>query len=126
VRCTYDPATRGGNAPDNRKVKSTIHWVSSSHAAQIAVRVYENLFSTQNPLSCPPDGSFLDNLNPKSMSLLPAAYAEPRLADAPIEARYQFERLGYFVRDPDTLDGKPVFNKTVGLKDTWLKTRPAP
>jgi glutaminyl-tRNA synthetase len=127
VRCTYDPATKGGNAPDNRKVKSTIHWVSAATAIPITVRVYGNLFAVERPMETPakrPDGtpgSFLDNLAPNSLETIPLAYAEPSLAKATPEDRYQFERLGYFVRDPDTVDGKPVFNKTVGLRDTWKK-----
>jgi glutaminyl-tRNA synthetase len=126
VRCTYDPQTKGGNAPDNRKVKSTIHWVSADRAVPIEVRVYDYLFSTDRPMEAAsrPDGSpgsFLDNLNPNSLEVISGAYGEPALADAKAEDRFQFERLGYFVRDPDTPEGKPVFNKTVGLRDTWAK-----
>ncbi|MDR2069937.1 MAG: glutamine--tRNA ligase/YqeY domain fusion protein [Treponema sp.] len=126
VRCTYDPETKGGNAPDNRKVKSTIHWVSALHAVPIEARVYDYLFSVERPMETAirPDGtpgSFLDNLNPNSLEAIPGAYGEPCLADAGIEERFQFERLGYFVRDPDVSKGKPVFNKTVGLRDTWAK-----
>jgi glutaminyl-tRNA synthetase len=127
VRCTYDPATKGGNASDNRKVKSTIHWVFAAKALPIFVRIYDNLFGTEKPMDFPakrPDGSegsFLDNISSHSLEEIPLAYAEPCLADAKEEDRYQFERLGYFVRDPDTVDGKPVFNKTVGLRDTWKR-----
>ncbi|MDR2194038.1 MAG: glutamine--tRNA ligase/YqeY domain fusion protein [Treponema sp.] len=121
VRCTYDPATKGGNAPDNRKVKSTIHWLSVKHAIPITVRVYGALFGVEKPMEVPEGASFLDNLNPNSLEVIPLAYAEPLLADAKTEDRYQFERLGYFVRDPDTFEDRPVFNKTVGLKDTWKK-----
>jgi glutaminyl-tRNA synthetase len=122
VRCTYDPATRGGNAPDNRKVKSTIHWVSTVHAAPIEVRVYDYLFSAERPMDVPAGGSFIDNLNPNSLEVIPRAYAEPVLTNAKEGERFQFERLGYFVRDPDTSsDSRPVFNKTVGLRDTWAK-----
>jgi glutaminyl-tRNA synthetase len=121
VRATYDPATKGGNAADNRRVKSTIHWVSVSEGIPLEVRLYDYLFSVDRPMEVPPGGSFLNNLNPKSLELIPQAYAEPCLAKAAPGDRYQFERLGYFVRDPDTVEGKPVFNKTVGLRDTWAK-----
>ncbi|GHV62944.1 glutamine--tRNA ligase [Spirochaetia bacterium] len=133
VRCTYDAETKGGNADasgafDNRKVKGTIHWVSAAHAVPMEVRIYDNLFSVERPMDVPPKrpdgmpGSFLDNLNPNSLETIPLAYGEPSLANAAEGARYQFERLGYFVRDSDTAaDGKLVFNKTVGLRDTWAK-----
>jgi glutaminyl-tRNA synthetase len=129
VRCTYDPATRGGNAPDNRKVRGTIHWVSCAHAVPIEVRIYDHLFAAERPMevSAKADGypgSFLDNLNPRSLEIIPRAYGEPCLAKAAPEERYQFERLGYFVRDvPAGGDsgGGPAFNKTVGLRDTWAK-----
>ncbi|MDR2446765.1 MAG: glutamine--tRNA ligase/YqeY domain fusion protein [Treponema sp.] len=121
VRCVYDPATRGGNALDNRKVKSTIHWLSAKHAIPITARVYDNLFGVEKPMEAAEGKTFLDNLNPNSLEVIPLAYAEPFLADAKPEDRYQFERLGYFARDPDTFEGRPVFNRTVGLKDTWKK-----
>jgi glutaminyl-tRNA synthetase len=121
VRGVYDPATRGGNAPDNRKVKSTIHWLSTKHAIPITARVYDNLFNVEKPMEAPEGKTFLDNLNPNSLEVIPLAYAESSLADAKPEDRYQFERLGYFARDPDFFEGRPVFNKTVGLKDTWKK-----
>ncbi|HOK00349.1 MAG TPA: glutamine--tRNA ligase/YqeY domain fusion protein [Termitinemataceae bacterium] len=121
VHCTYDPATRGGNAEDNRKVKGTIHWVSVAHAKPISVRLYDYLFLVDRPMDVPPGGSFLDNLNPKSLEVIPTAYAEPFLENAQVEDKFQFERLGYFVRDPDVVDGKPVFNRSVGLKDSWSK-----
>jgi glutaminyl-tRNA synthetase len=121
VRCTYDPTTRGGNAPDNRKVKGTIHWVSVSQAVPIEVRLYDYLFTVDDPMDVPPGGSFLDTLNPHSLEVIPTAYAEPALAHANVEDTFQFERLGYFIRDPDTVEGKPVFNRTVGLKDSWAK-----
>jgi glutaminyl-tRNA synthetase len=123
VRCVYDPATKGGNAPDNRKVKSTIHWVAADAAIPIEVRLYDYLFAVERPMDVPPGGSFTDNISPTSLAVIPRAYAEPSLAAAAPLDRYQFERLGYFVRDPDTSDGKPVFNKTVGLRDTWLKVK---
>jgi glutaminyl-tRNA synthetase len=124
VRCTYDPTTRGGNAPDNRKVKSTIHWVSTADAVPIEVRLYDYLFSVERPMEVPPGGSFTDNLNLASLEVITTAYAEPCVAGAAPLARYQFERLGYFVRDPaGSSDGRPVFNRTVGLRDTWSKIR---
>jgi glutaminyl-tRNA synthetase len=127
VHCTYDPATRGGNAvdangaPDNRKVKSTIHWTSAAQAIPIVARVYGNLFAVEKPMDVAPGKTFLDNLAPHSLETIDAAFAEPCLAEAKPEDHFQFERLGYFVRDMDTVDGKPVFNKTVGLRDTWKK-----
>ncbi|GHV70645.1 glutamine--tRNA ligase [Spirochaetia bacterium] len=127
VRCSYDPATKGGNAPDNRKVKGTIHWVSAMDAIPIEVRIYDHLFSAERPMevSARADGSpgsFLDNLAEKSLEIIPMAYGEGALAKAKPGDRYQFERLGYFNCDPDTGDGgRPVFNKTVGLRDTWQR-----
>ncbi|AEJ18812.1 glutamine--tRNA ligase/YqeY domain fusion protein [Gracilinema caldarium] len=121
VRCTYDPETRGGNAQDNRKVKGTIHWVSVQHAIPIEVRLYDYLFAVERPMEVPPGGSFLDNLNPNSLEVIETAYGEPCLAKTKAEDKFQFERIGYFVRDPDTAGTKPVFNKTVGLRDTWAK-----
>ncbi|MDR0718808.1 MAG: glutamine--tRNA ligase, partial [Treponema sp.] len=122
VHCSYDPATRGGNAPDNKKVKSTIHWVSAAHAVQIEVRIYDYLFAVERPMEVEPGKSFIDNLSPASLELINDAWAEPVLGDAKEGDRFQFERLGYFVRDRDTGGGgRPVFNKTVGLRDTWAK-----
>jgi len=121
VHCTYDPATRGGNAPDGRKVKSTIHWVSATHAIDAEVRLYETLFTRENPNEVAEGGDFTDNLNPKSLEVLTAAKLEPSVNGAPAGTRYQFERLGYFAVDPDSAGSKLVFNRTVGLKDTWAK-----
>jgi glutaminyl-tRNA synthetase len=121
VHCTYDPATRGGNAPDGRKVKSTIHWVSAAHAIDAEVRIYENLFTKEDPNEVEEGEDVLDNLNPNSLEVLTHAKLEPSLADAVAGSRYQFERLGYFCADPDSKPGKPVFNRTVALKDTWAK-----
>ncbi len=121
VHCTYDPATRGGNAPDGRKVKSTIHWVSARHAVDAEVRLYENLFLKENPGDTEPGQDFTANLNPNSLEIVPIAKVEPSLADVAPGARYQFERLGYFCADPDSAPKKPVFNRTVGLRDTWAK-----
>ncbi|MGA7685686.1 MAG: glutamine--tRNA ligase/YqeY domain fusion protein [Terriglobales bacterium] len=126
VHCTYDPATHGGNAPDGRKVKSTIHWVSAAHAIDAEVRIYDKLFTKENPNEVseserPEERDFTDNLNPLSLEVIRDAKLEPSLANAPVESRYQFERLGYFCVDPDSRPGKPVFNRTVALKDTWAK-----
>jgi glutaminyl-tRNA synthetase len=121
LHCTYDPTTRGGNAPDGRKVKSTIHWVSAVHAIDAEVRIYETLFSKENPEEVEEGGDFTENLNPLSLEVIAQAKLEPSLVNAPIGSRYQFERLGYFCVDPDSKPGKPVFNRTVALKDTWAK-----
>jgi glutaminyl-tRNA synthetase len=121
VHCTYDPATRGGNAPDGRKVKSTIHWVSAANAIDAEVRIYETLFSKEDPSKVEEGKDVLDNLNPNSLEVLSHAKVEPSLANAAQGSRYQFERLGYFCVDPDAKPGKPVFNRTVALKDTWAK-----
>src|SRR5689334_18512283 len=121
VHCTYDPATRGGNAPDGRKVKSTIHWVSAEHAVGAEVRLYDNLFSTPNPNEEVEGKDFTANLNPNSLEVLTRAKLEPCLAAAEPFNRFQFERLGYFCMDPDSAPGKPVFNRTVALRDTWAK-----
>jgi glutaminyl-tRNA synthetase len=121
VHCTYDPATRGGNAPDGRKVKSTIHWVSAANAIEAEVRIYENLFAKENPGEVEDGQDFTANLNPNSLEVIAQAKLEPSLANAAVGSRYQFERLGYFCVDPDSKPGKPVFNRTVALKDTWAK-----
>ncbi|MGA7080525.1 MAG: glutamine--tRNA ligase/YqeY domain fusion protein [Terriglobales bacterium] len=121
VRCTYDPATRGGNAPDGRKVKSTIHWVSAAHAVDAEVRNYDKLFVKEDPNQVEEGQEFTANLNPNSQEVIANAKLEPSLANAPVEARYQFERLGYFCVDSDSKPGHQVFNRTVALKDTWAK-----
>ncbi len=121
VHCTYDPATRGGDAPDGRKVKSTIHWVSAQHAIPAEVRLYDHLFTKPDPDDVPDDKDYLFNLNPKSLEVVPAARLEPSLRDAAVGSRWQFERLGYFAVDPDSRPGALVFNRTVTLKDTWAK-----
>jgi glutaminyl-tRNA synthetase len=122
VHCTYDPATRGGNSPpDGRKVKSTIHWVSAVHAIDAEVRIYETLFTKENPNEVPEGGEFTDNLNPNSVEILTGCKLEPSLAAAAPGSRYQFERLGYFVVDKDSRAEPLVFNRTVSLKDTWAK-----
>jgi len=122
VHCTYDPATRGGNSPpDGRKVKSTIHWVSGAHAVDAEVRLYDNLFTKEDPGQVEEGQDFTANLNPNSLEVLKGCKLEPSLASATPGGRYQFERLGYFCADPDSTPGKPVFNRTVALKDTWAK-----
>jgi len=121
VHCSYDPATRGGNTPDGRKVKSTIHWVAASTAVDAEVRIYENLFTKENPNEVEEGQDFTANLNPNSLEIITNAKLEPSLASAAVGGRYQFERLGYFCVDPDSKAGRPVFNRTVALKDTWAK-----
>jgi glutaminyl-tRNA synthetase len=118
LRCTYDPATRGGDAPDGRKVKATIHWVSAAHALPAEVRLYDRLFKSERPDD---SDDFMAEFNPASLEAVPAAVVEPSLAGAAPGARFQFERTGYFVVDPDTTTGKLVFNRTVTLKDSWAK-----
>jgi len=121
LHCTYDPATRGGNAPDGRKVKSTIHWVSAKHAIDAEVRLYDNLFTKEDPNDYPEGADFTANLNPNSLEVVKHAKLEPSLRDAKPAARYQFERLGYFAVDSDSTPENPVFNRTVALRDTWAK-----
>jgi glutaminyl-tRNA synthetase len=125
VRCTYDPATRGGDAPDGRKVKATIHWVSAAHALAAEVRLYDRLFLTESPEDVPEGADFLTNLNPNSLEVLATCYVEPGLKAAEPGTRYQFERNGYFCVDPASANGKLVFNRTVSLKDTWAKIEKA-
>jgi glutaminyl-tRNA synthetase len=121
VHCTYDPASRGGNSPDGRKVKSTIHWVSAAHAVDAEVRLYDKLFTKPDPNEVEEGKDFTANMNPNSLEIVRDAKVEPSLADPGVEGRYQFERIGYFCVDPDSKPGKPVFNRTVALKDTWAK-----
>jgi glutaminyl-tRNA synthetase len=121
VHCTYDPATRGGNAPDGRKVKSTIHWVSAAYALEAEVRLYENLFTKENPNDVENGADFMSNVNRNSLEVLTSCRIEPFLAGAAPGNRYQFERMGYFCVDPDTTPGKLVFNRTVSLRDDWAK-----
>ena len=118
LRCAYDPATRGGDAPDGRKVKATLHWVSATHAIEAEVRLYDRLFKSEMPDAA---GDYLSDLNPSSLEVLPHAKLEPSVGDAPVGKRYQFERLGYFCVDRDSAPGKLVFNRTVTLKDTWAR-----
>jgi glutaminyl-tRNA synthetase len=120
LRCTYDPATRGGNAPDGRKVKATIHWVSAAHSIPAEVRLYNPLFTKPDPSG---GESFAADLNPNSLEVLSQARLEPALADAKVERPIQFERQGYFCLDQDSKSGKPVFSRTIGLRDTWAKEK---
>jgi glutaminyl-tRNA synthetase len=121
IHCTYDPATRGGNTPpDGRKVKSTIHWVSAAHAVEGEVRIYESLFTKEDPNQVEKGQDFTANLNPKSLEIV-TGKLEPSLANVEAGGLYQFERLGYFCVDPDTSPGRPVFNRTVALRDAWAK-----
>jgi len=124
LRCTYDPQTRGGDAPDGRKVRGTIHWVSAAHARQAEVRLYEHLFTKEDPNDVPEGGDWRMNLNGKSLEIVPCLI-EPSLALAKVGDRYQFERLGYFSADTDSTAERPVFNRTVTLRDTWAKIEKA-
>lgn len=124
IRCTYDPATRGGDAPDGRKVKATLHWVSAERAADAEVRLYELLFAKNDPDDAPEGSDFRTNLNPKSLETLSGCKLEPSLKDAKAGIRYQFERMGYFYLDPiSCANGKKVFNRIVSLKDEWAKVQ---
>ncbi len=118
LRCTYDPETKGGSAPDGRKVKATLHWVSAAHAVPAEVRLYDHLFTVEDPGAAE---DWESCLNPNSLEVLTSAMVEPSLRDAKPEDRFQFERLGYFCVDPDTTAGRLVFNRTVTLRDTWAK-----
>ena len=118
LRCTYDPATRGGNAPDGRSPKATLHWVSAAHAVPAEVRLYEYLFRRPDPHAA---DDFVAELNPSSEEVLTGCRLEPSLANLPAGSRVQFERVGYFCVDPDSQPGRPVFNRTVTLRDTWAK-----
>jgi len=118
LRCTYDPATRGGTTPDGRRVKATLHWVSAAHAVPAEVRLYDHLFSSSEPGA---GDDFLADLSPASLEVLRGCRVEPALAGLPVEARVQFERQGYFCVDLDSTPELPVFNRTVTLRDTWAK-----
>jgi glutaminyl-tRNA synthetase len=120
LRCTYDPATRGGDAPDGRKVKSTLHWVSAAHAVSAEVRLYDHLFTRPDPGA---DGDIVDDLNPDSLTVLEDCWLEPGISDMPEGEPVQFERQGYFFRDPDSTPDRPVFNRTVALRDSWARIR---
>ena len=122
LHCTYVPATRGGNAPDGRKVKGTIHWVSAAHALDAEVRLYDHLFTKPDPDDVPEGSDYRANLNPNSLVKLESCKVEPSLAGAVPGSRYQFERQGYFCVDAvDSSAAKLVFNRAVSLRDTWAK-----
>jgi glutaminyl-tRNA synthetase len=121
LRATYDPATRGGDAPDGRRVKATLHWVSADHALPIEVRLYDRLFKVEDPEKVGEGQTFLDHINPASLEVLNGCLAEPSLATAVAPARFQFERIGYFCVDPDSKPGRLVVNRTVSLRDAWAK-----
>jgi glutaminyl-tRNA synthetase len=120
LRCTYDPTSKGGNAPDGRKVQATLHWVAAADAVPAEIRLYSHLFNRPDPGA---NGDALADLNPESLEVLTGCLAEPALLDAPVGEAVQFERIGYFARDPDSQPGRPVFNRTVGLRDTWAKVQ---
>jgi glutaminyl-tRNA synthetase len=120
LRCTYDPATRGGNAPDGRKVKGTIHWVSKQHAKTCEVRLYDRLFNAPNP-GGQKEIDYRTFLNPNSLKTIEQCFIEPSISNAKIQDKFQFERLGYFCVDKDSTQDKLIFNRTVSLKDTWAK-----
>jgi glutaminyl-tRNA synthetase len=121
VHCTYDPLSRGGNSPDGRKVKSTMHWVSAAHAISAEIRLYDKLFAKADPYDLEEGQDVLDNLNPNSVEIVTGAKLEPSLANAKVGDRFQFERVGYFCLDPDSTPGNLVFNRTLPLKDSWAK-----
>ncbi len=121
LHCTYDPATQGGDAPDGRKVKSTLHWVSAKHALNAEVRLYDHLFTKENPDDVEEGKDFKASLNPNSLEILNDCKVEPSLKNAKPLSRYQFERLGYFCADPDSNKGNLIFNRTVTLRDEWAK-----
>jgi glutaminyl-tRNA synthetase len=121
LRCTYDPSTRGGDSPDGRRVKATLHWVSAPHAVPVEVRLYDRLFTVEEPERASASGTFLDYLNPASLEVLPHCMAEPSVRSAVPLSRFQFERIGYFCVDPDSTADRLVFNRTVALRDTWAK-----
>jgi len=122
LRCTYDPESRGGMTPDGRKVRGTLHWVSAAHALDAEVRLYDRLFLKADPDDVDEEGAdFKANINPNSLEVLTSCKVEPSLANAKVGDHYQFLRLGYFCVDPDSVDGRLVFNRTVTLRDTWAK-----
>ncbi|MCH2201808.1 MAG: glutamine--tRNA ligase/YqeY domain fusion protein [Fuerstiella sp.] len=123
LHCTYDPETQGGNAPDGRKVKATLHWVSAPHAVEAEVRIYDHLFATEDPNNVDESEDWKSNLNPDSRHVIPNAKLEPSLGKARVGDRYQFERLGYFCVDPDSTDEQLVYNRTVTLRDSWARRK---
>ncbi len=125
LHCTYDPATRGGDTPDGRKVRGTLHWVSAAHALPAEVRLYDRLFNVENPIEAAGEGDLTAYLNPNSLEILTTCRVEPGLAEAAPGSRYQFERQGYFCLDPDSKPDKLIFNRTVALRDSWAKIEKA-
>ncbi|MBR6266541.1 MAG: glutamine--tRNA ligase, partial [Bacteroidales bacterium] len=121
IHCTYDPASRGGNSPDGRKVKGTIHWVSANHAVDAEVRLFDRLFAVEAPEECEEGKTFLDNLNPNSLQILQNCKMEPALANVKVLDKMQFERVGYFCVDKDSTPDHLVFNRACTLKDSWAK-----
>ena len=121
LRCTYDPETRGGSAPDGRRVRATLHWVSAAHALDAEVRLYDSLLSVPNPYDVPEDKTWTDFINPDSLTVLTGCKLEPSLADDEAGEPLQFERVGYFVKDRDSTSEMPVFNRSVPLRDTWAR-----
>jgi glutaminyl-tRNA synthetase len=121
LRCTWDPESRGGNAPDGRRVRGTIHWVSARYAVDAEVRLYDRLFNEENPLDDSHEGDFTSRINPTSLEVLENAKLEPNLATRSHGERVQFERLGYFVVDSESTAERPVYNRTIQLKDSWAK-----
>jgi glutaminyl-tRNA synthetase len=121
LHCTYDPKTKGGDSPDGRKVKATLHWVSAAHALEAEVRLYEHLFINADPGNVPEGVDWKSNLNPNSLTILKSCRVEPGMKEAKTGSRFQFERQGYFCVDPDSAKGKLVFNRTVSLRDSWAK-----
>ena len=121
LRCTYDPETRGGSAPDGRRVRATLHWVSAEHALDAEVRLYDSLFSVPNPYDVPEGKTWTDFINPDSLTVLSGCKLEPSVADIQVGVPLQFERVGYFVKDRDSTPETPVFNRSVPLRDTWAR-----
>jgi glutaminyl-tRNA synthetase len=125
LRCTYDPESRGGSTPDGRKVRGTLHWISAAHALDATVRLYEHLFAKPDPMDVEEGSRFMESLNPNSLEILTGCKVEPSLADSEPGTRYQFLRTGYFCTDPDSVEGRLVFNRTATLRDTWAKIEKA-
>jgi glutaminyl-tRNA synthetase len=125
LHCIYDPETRGGYAPDGRKVQGTLHWVSARHSLDAEIRLYDRLFLKPDPTQTAPGGSFIDNINPDSLLVLNNCKVEANLRETKPGYRCQFERMGYFCLDPDSKPGNLVFNRTATLRDTWAKIEEA-
>ena len=121
LRCSYDPETRGGSAPDGRRVRATLHWVSADHAADAEVRLYDSLFTIPNPNDTPDGKEWTEFVNRDSLNVLTGCKVEPSLSDSNVGETYQFERIGYFAKDRDSTPETPVFNRAVPLRDTWAR-----